>query len=74
MRVRFGPLGGFSRSLILQRLDGVHLRGARGWYGAEDDAHEIHSNPQLYLGPLIQKKLAELPGGRPGGAAYTVGR
>jgi hypothetical protein len=40
----------------------------------EDDAHEIHSNPQLYLGPLIQKKLAELPGGRPGGAAYTVGR
>jgi hypothetical protein len=40
----------------------------------EDDAHEIHSNPQLYLGPLIQKKLAELPGGRPGGAAYTVER
>jgi hypothetical protein len=42
----------------------------------EGSAHEIHSNPQLYLGPLMRKKLAELPLGRPqsGQRAYTVRR
>jgi Peptidase C13 family len=30
----------------------------------EDAEHQIHSNPQLYVGPLMQKKLSELaPGG-----------
>jgi Peptidase C13 family len=27
----------------------------------EDAEHEIHSNPQLYVGPLMQRKLGELP-------------
>jgi peptidase C13-like protein len=42
----------------------------------EDSAHEAHSNPQLYLGPLMRHKLAELPLGRPqsGQRAYTVRR
>src|SRR3954447_2096823 len=49
MRAGLGPrLGGSpssgedvvrSASLILERLDRVHLGGARGRYGAEDDAH-----------------------------------
>ena len=40
----------------------------------EDADHQIHSNPQLYVGPLIQKKLAELYGGKPDHDApsYTV--
>ncbi len=42
----------------------------------EDGEHQIHSNPQLYVGPLMQQKLAELPMQAPGasGAAYTVWR
>lgn len=41
----------------------------------EDVGHQIHSNPQLYLGPLMQKKLTELTGGKAQDApAYTVGR
>jgi hypothetical protein len=42
----------------------------------EDSAHETHSNPQLYLGPLMRTKLAELPLGKPesGQRAYTVRR
>jgi hypothetical protein len=41
----------------------------------EDAEHQIHSNPQLAEGPLIQKKLAELPlsPGRDS-SAYTVQR
>jgi hypothetical protein len=31
----------------------------------EDAEHEVHSNPQLYVGPLMRRKLAELPVGRP---------
>jgi len=27
----------------------------------EDEQHEGHSNPQLYVGPLMRRKLAELP-------------
>jgi Peptidase C13 family len=27
----------------------------------EDAEHEVHSNPQLYVGPLMQRKLGELP-------------
>jgi Peptidase C13 family len=40
----------------------------------EDAEHDVHSNPQLYVGALMQKKLAELPGGKPqaDGHAYTV--
>jgi hypothetical protein len=42
----------------------------------EDTEHETHSNPQLYIGPLIRKKLAELPAGKPAADshAYTVRR
>jgi len=31
----------------------------------EDAEHQGHSNPQLYVGPLMRRKLAELPPGRP---------
>jgi Peptidase C13 family len=34
----------------------------------EDAEHETHSNPQLYVGPLMQRKLSELPQGRGAGA------
>jgi len=27
----------------------------------EKEQHEVHSNPQLFLGPLMRRKLAELP-------------
>jgi hypothetical protein len=42
----------------------------------ENDAHQVHSNPQLFIGPLMQKKLAELPAGKAeaGHRAYTVRR
>ena len=42
----------------------------------EDAEHQIHSNPQLYVGELMQGKLAELPPARPArdSRAYTVGR
>ena len=42
----------------------------------EDAAHEIHSNPQMYVGELMQKKLAQLPAGKPqaDSHAYTVQR
>jgi hypothetical protein len=42
----------------------------------EDQEHQIHSNPQLFIGPLMQKKLDELPGSNSdsNGSAYTVRR
>jgi hypothetical protein len=42
----------------------------------EDAEHQTHSNPQLYVGPLMQRKLAELPGKKAdvGRRAYTVSR
>lgn len=42
----------------------------------EDAEHQIHSNPQLYVGPRMQKKLAELPARSPdpNAHAYTVQR
>ena len=42
----------------------------------EDAEHQTHSNPQLYVGPLMQKKLAELPARSPdsNAHAYTVQR
>jgi hypothetical protein len=42
----------------------------------EDAGHQTHSNPQLYVGPLMQKKLTELAGPKAAQAApaYTVGR
>ena len=42
----------------------------------EEGEHQIHSNPQLYMGELMEKKLAELPPARPArdSRAYTVGR
>ena len=41
----------------------------------EDQEHQIHSNPQLSMGPLMRKKLQELAGNAdPNGSAYTVRR
>src|SRR5262249_41492714 len=41
----------------------------------EDAEHQTHSNPQLYLGQLMAKKLAELPPVKPtrDSRAYAVG-
>jgi hypothetical protein len=42
----------------------------------EDAEHQGHSNPQLYVGPLMRRKLAELPPARPGDdqGSFTVER
>jgi hypothetical protein len=53
------------------------FRKAAGLIARHEDAdHQIHSNPQLYVGELMQKKLAELPPARPArdSRAYTVRR
>jgi hypothetical protein len=40
----------------------------------ETQEHQVHSNPQLYMGPLMRRKLAELPSpkGEPAAHAYTM--
>jgi hypothetical protein len=42
----------------------------------EDSEHQMHSNPQLYVGELMQRKLAELPPAKPerDSHAYSVRR
>jgi Peptidase C13 family len=42
----------------------------------EDEEHQIHSNPQLYVGPMMQRKLAELgpAGSETQRRAFTVQR
>jgi Peptidase C13 family len=42
----------------------------------EEADHQVHSNPQLYVGEAMQKKLAELPPAKPArdSHAYTVRR
>jgi Peptidase C13 family len=42
----------------------------------EDSEHQVHSNPQLYVGGLMQRKLAELPPAKPerDSRAYSVRR
>jgi hypothetical protein len=42
----------------------------------EDAEHEVHSNPQLFVGELMQRKLAELPPAKPArdSRAYSVRR
>jgi hypothetical protein len=42
----------------------------------EEAEHQVHSNPQIYVGELMQRKLAELPPVRPtrDSHAYTVQR
>ena len=42
----------------------------------EDTEHEVHSNPQLFVGELMQRKLAELPAPKPArdSRAYSVRR
>jgi Peptidase C13 family len=42
----------------------------------EEAEHQVHSNPQLYVGELMQRKLAELPPVKPthDSHAYTVRR
>ena len=52
------------------------FRKAAGLIARREDAeHQTHSNPQLYVGGLMQKKLGELPMSNPHDAhAYTVQR
>jgi hypothetical protein len=38
----------------------------------EDQEHQAHSHPQLYVGSLMQRKLAELPAGKPEPAAHAL--
>jgi len=40
----------------------------------ETEEHQLHSNPQLFVGPLMQKKLAELPDAKADPHGYTVRR
>jgi hypothetical protein len=42
----------------------------------EDSEHQVHSNPQLFVGELMQRKLAELPPAKPerDSRAYSVHR
>jgi hypothetical protein len=42
----------------------------------EDEEHQIHSHPQLFMGSLMRRKLAELPAGKaePASHAYTLAR
>ena len=42
----------------------------------EEQEHQTHSNPQLFVGSLMQRKLAELPAGKaePAAHALTVAR
>jgi hypothetical protein len=42
----------------------------------EDTGHQVHSNPQLYIGELMKRKLAELEAVRPppGRHSFTVKR
>jgi hypothetical protein len=42
----------------------------------EEDEQQVHSNPQLFMGELMRKKLAELPPAKPArdSRAYTVRR
>jgi hypothetical protein len=41
----------------------------------EEADHQVHSNPQLYVGELMQRKLAELPPAKPHDShAYSVRR
>jgi hypothetical protein len=42
----------------------------------EEADHQVHSNPQLFVGALMQKKLAELPPAKPArdSRAYSVRR
>ena len=52
------------------------FRKAAGLIGRREDVeHETHSNPQLYMGALIRRKLSELKVAKPDGTAgYTVRR
>ncbi|HYL72163.1 MAG TPA: C13 family peptidase, partial [Candidatus Dormibacteraeota bacterium] len=38
----------------------------------EDEQHETHSNPQLYLGPLMRTKLGELPASPPKAPGHSL--
>ena len=40
----------------------------------EQAQHEVHSNPQLYIGPLMRRKLAELPVAAPDRHSLSVQR
>jgi hypothetical protein len=56
-------------------LDAAFHKAAALIARREDAEHQIHSNPQLFEGPLIQKKLAELlPSPGRDSSAYTVRR
>ncbi|HEV8017593.1 MAG TPA: C13 family peptidase [Steroidobacteraceae bacterium] len=57
-------------------LEDAFHKAARLIAQREDAEHQTHSNPQLYVGPLMQKKLAELPLSKPGtdSRAYSVRR
>ena len=55
-------------------LEDAFQRAARLIAQREDAGHEIHSNPQLYVGELMKKKLAELEAVRPArGSALVYG-
>jgi hypothetical protein len=53
-------------------LEEAFGKAARLIVQREDSAHEVHSNPQLYVGKLMRHKLTELESSRPAAAGNPV--
>jgi hypothetical protein len=53
-------------------LEEAFGKAARLIVQREDSEHEVHSNPQLYVGALMRHKLTELESSRPAGAGNPV--
>lgn len=53
-------------------LEQAFARAAKLIAQREDSEHEVHSNPQLYVGALMRHKLTELESSRPAAAGAPV--
>jgi hypothetical protein len=55
-----------------ESLEEAFARAAKLIAQREDSEHEVHSNPQLYVGALMRHKLTELESSRPAAAGAPV--
>ncbi|HEY2275110.1 MAG TPA: C13 family peptidase [Steroidobacteraceae bacterium] len=55
-----------------ESLEEAFARAAKLIAQREDSEHEVHSNPQLYVGKLMRHKLTELESSRPAAAGAPV--